>query len=127
MNQVNIGMIVGEITANDIKTEFIPIDDTYFETKDIDISTFSSHEDLIETLNEIYKENTYFKIVLTGTRNFEINTNKILKLISNENILKLSDNTENSFDLDSIRNQPSLKGIFVKNMLEKLQNEPENR
>lgn len=120
------GMIVGEITPKEVKTEFISIDDTYFETKNIDISMFSSQEDLIENLNEIYKENTYFKIVLTGTRNFEINTNKILNLISNENILKLYDNTQSSFDLNALKNQPSLKGIFVKNMLLKLENEPEN-
>lgn len=119
-------MIVGEILNDKIKTKFVPLDETYFESKEIDISSCSSYEDIIETLNNVSKDNTYYRILLTGIRNFEINTNKIQSLLTNETILKIHDNTENSFDLDTLKTQSSLKGIFVKNMLQKLENEPEN-
>lgn len=119
------GMIVGEVTKEKLKTEFVKIDDRYFETLEVDVSDLNSQEDLISYLNTIYKLRTMFKVVLTGKRTFEIFVNKILDFIGNENILKIEDKTTLPYDLDALKNQNSLKGIFVKNMLEKIKENPE--
>ena len=41
---------------------------------------------------------TMYKIILTGKRNFEINSRKLLEAISSDNILKLKDNTKLSYE-----------------------------
>ena len=50
----------------------------------------------------------------------KINKNKICKLITNQNVLKVEDKTETKYDFDQLATQNNLKGIFVKKMLEKL-------
>ena len=65
------------------------------------------------------KTNLY-KIILIGKRNFDINTREILKLISKENILKIKDFTELDYNLEEISKENTLRGIFVKEALEKL-------
>lgn len=82
---------------------------------------FDSKEDLIENLNNLkLDDNKLYKIILVGKRNFEINTREILKLLSNQNILKIKDFTKLNYDVNSLKNENTLKGIFVKEALEKL-------
>lgn len=52
---------------------------------------------------------------------------KILKLITNQNIIKINDKTKLEIDLEALSKQNNLKGIFVKTLLEKLDREPENK
>lgn len=120
------GMIVGSIENGKLFTQFIRLDDRFFETMEFDITNIFSQEQLIEELNNIFKENALIKIVLTGTRNFEIYTNKLLSLIYNNSILKIEDKSKISYDLDVLKEQNNLTGIFVKNMLEKIKQNQEN-
>jgi len=119
------GMIVGNIENGIVNTEFIKLDDRAFETVEFDVTNILSQEQLIEELNNIYMGNTLIKIVLIGTRNFEIYINKVLNLIENNNILKMEDKTKIAYDLDILKEQNTLTGIFVKNMLEKIKENPE--
>ena len=66
------------------------------------------------------KENEYIEIVLNGNRNFEINVYEILKLISNDRIIKIKDKTKIGYDLDKLSNDTTLRGLFVKELKEKL-------
>lgn len=130
MNLENTGMIAGEIneTTKEIKTNFIPLDEPEFEEIEIDISDISSKEELIEKLNdEKFLINNYLKIILTGNKKFEIETSQVLKHLLNPNIIKLKDKTKLEVDLESISKQNNLKGIFVRTLLEKIKQEPENK
>lgn len=110
-----------KINKNNIKINFIKLDNRIYEEKNINISEINSEEELIEKINLIKIDNNSFnKIILTGTRNIEINTSKICKLIQNENVLKIEDKTESKFDFDKLAEKNNLKGIFVKKMLDKL-------
>ena len=110
-----------KIINNKIKINFIKLDDREFEEKNINISEINSEEELIEKMNSInLKNNNFYKLVLEGTKNIEINTNKLCKLIQNKNILKIKDRTKENYDIAKIATQTNLKGIFVKNMLNKL-------
>lgn len=116
------GMIVGEIEKNKTKIEFIPLDETYFEERELDISEINSEEELIEKINEIkIQKNKFIKIILIGKRKFEIQKNKILKLIENKNILKIKNNTKLNYELEELAKENNVKGIFVRNMLKKLE------
>ena len=123
-------MIYGEIDENTkkLKLEFIPVDDKEFVEKEIDISEISSIEELLEKIsNEEYDENKYYKIILVGNKKIEININEILKNIEQKNIIKIKDKTKLEVDLENISKQQNLKGFFVRNLLEKIEEEPENK
>ena len=84
------------------------------------MDSFYSKEDLVEKINELkLEENKLYEIELIGSRNFEINTRDIFKLITKPNILKIKDNTNLKYNLDEIKNEKTLRGLFVKEMLKK--------
>lgn len=114
------GMVVGELTKDNVNLEFVNLDLKEFVEYELDITEIISKEALIEILNNLYiPENNLYKIILTGTRNFEINTQNILKLIQNDKILKVKNQTKLKYDLREISQEISLRGFFVKNLLEK--------
>lgn len=121
------GMIVGNIEKDKkLEIAFVPVDKTEFIEERMDVTEIISKEELIEKLNSVeIEENKYYKIILIGTRNFEINTYEILRLIENKNIIKIKDNTKIKINLEELAKEKSLKGIFVKNMLEKIDEENE--
>ena len=117
------GMIVGELNQ-DLKLEFIPLDDEEFTISEINVDNLGSKEELIEKINSLeINPNKYVEIILKGGRNFEIDKYDILKYIQNDRIIKIKDETRLSRDLEKIANESTLRGLFVKEMLEKLENE----
>ena len=123
------GMIVGEIEKENINLKFIPVDETEFKIENIDVTNIISKEELIEKLNELkIEENNLIEIYLIGKRNFEIDVYEIYKLISNEKIIKIKNKTKINYNLEKIALENTLRGIFVKKMMEKynlLENEEE--
>lgn len=118
------GMIVGEINEDELNLEFIKLDEEEFIEIEIDVTEFYSKEDLIEKINSlVIKENQYVKIILKGDRNFEIDTYEIIKLITNDRIIKIKNKTKIAYNLEKLSHNNTLKGLFTKNMLEKLKNE----
>ena len=118
------GMIVGEIEKGRIKLNFIPLDEEKFKVIKIDISDLNSNEELVEKINSLeIKNNEYIKIILDGKRNFEINTYEILKFVFNDRIIKIKDFTKLAIDLEKIRNENTLKGLFAQEMLNELNSE----
>ncbi len=118
------GMIVGELTKETINLKFIQIDEEIFKEIKIDVSDINSKEELIENINKIeIKSNEYIKIILIGNRKFEINKFEILKYIENERIIKIKNHTKLAYNLDELVNENTLKGLYAKEMLNKLQQE----
>lgn len=117
------GMIVGEVYKHKLELRFVELDEKQFIEIKLDVTKILSKEELIERINEInIEENEYVKIVLIGKRNFEINVYEIYRLIANDNIIKVKDNTQISFDLNDYTNETTLKGLYAGMMLEKLSN-----
>ena len=123
------GMIVGKIEKENINLKFIPVDETEFKIENIDVTNIISKEELIEKLNELkIEENNLIEIYLIGKRNFEIDVYEIYKLISKEKIIKIKNKTKINYNLEKIALENTLRGIFVKKMMEKynlLENEEE--
>ncbi len=121
------GMIVGDITKEILNLEFVPIDEKEFVEKELDISEINTVEELLEYFQNIsLEENKLYKIILIGKRNFEINIYNLYKKIGNKNIIKIKDKTVLNYDLEKIANDTTLKGIFVSEMLKKLEEDKEN-
>ena len=130
MNLENTGMIFGEIDnlTKKLETSFIGIDEKEFVEQELDITEVLSQEDLIQKIENLeIPDNKYVKIVLVGNRKIEIEKSKILKELSNSNIIKISDKTTLEVNLEEIAKKDNLKGIFVKTLLEKKEREPENK
>ena len=113
------GVILGDISKDSLKLEFLPMDTKEFVEKEIDITDINSTEELIEKLNEMnLLENNYYKINLIGKRNFEINCYYLYKFILKENIIKIKDKTEINYNIEKISEENNLKGLFIKEILE---------
>ena len=118
------GMVVGNLEKENLSLEFVELDEKEFKEKEFNISEIQTIEELAEKINELeLEQNNLYKIILTGNRNFEINVYKLYKLVEVENIIKIKDKTKISYNLTEIANDSTLKGIFAKEMLEKLEDE----
>ena len=58
-----------------------------------------------------------------GKRNFEIDKYDLFKYIENDDVIRIKDTTEPNIDLEELSNNSTLKGIFVTQMKERLENE----
>lgn len=123
------GMIVGQIKDNkEITTEFIPLDTKEFIREKVEVDGVRSKEELIEKINNRSIEpNKYVEIILVGKREFEIDVYSIYPYLEKHNIIKIKDQTGMKIELEEIAKQSTLKGIFVKNMLEKMEEEGQNK
>ena len=88
---------------------------------ELNISEINSEEELIEKINGLLlDENKFYKIILIGDKNFEINIYNLFKFISNENIIKIKNDTKLKINLEEISKNNNLKGLFVKEILDEL-------
>lgn len=116
------GLVIGEVDKKRLKIQFIPLDMTQFEEKILDISNdFSPNE----VLDHLKLKDYFYKIILTGVRNVDMQTLKEMIMISNPNVCEVIDKTRLDYDLETIAAQKTLKGIFTQKMLELLKDSPE--
>lgn len=121
------GMIVGNIEKDKLELEFVPIDNKEFVIKEIDVTNILDLDELATIINNIeYSENIYYKVSLVGRRNFEINLFKLNKLLVNGNIIKVKDYTKLNYDLERISKENTLKGLFVKEIMKKMEENPDD-
>ncbi len=120
------GVYLGTVFKNGTDLQFIPVAKRQHIIKQVDITgcediTQKVLEDLKATVQN-YTENLY-KIELTGSiaPDTQLNIAEITARLSNHlYFVKLRDKTEIAIDLELLANEPTLKGVFVKNMLEKM-------
>ncbi len=129
------GVYIGEIGKGFCELKFIPMSKRRHICEKVDITGINSSAEISAAvtaqLNEKYGdgfgENLY-KIELTGSikGDFNLNLPEILSRVSERvYYAKIKDKTELLIDNEKLANEISLKGIFVKNMLEKMNNAPE--
>ena len=95
---------------------------------EVNVDNLNSKEELIEKINSLEIEpNQYVEIILVGGRNFEIDKYDLLKYILDERIIKIKDETKIAVELEKIANENTLRGLFVKEMLEKLESTEEDK
>ncbi len=118
------GFIVGELTKEKLEIAFIPVDNKEFVELEMNITELNDLEQLIEKLNELLlDENKFYKIILVGKRKFEIDILELMKLITRENIIKIKNKTQPDYEIEKMTNETTLKGIFIKQLLEEKENQ----
>ena len=123
------GMVVGNLEKGNLKLDFITLDEKEFKELEIDISEITTIEELLEKIEELStEENKLYKIILIGKRNFEINLYKLIKMIDKKEIIKVKDKTTLGYDIEKISQETTtLRGIYVKEILNKIEKEPQNK
>lgn len=122
-------MVVGNLSKGNLQIEFVTLDEKELKELELDISEITTIEELLEKIEELsIEENKLYKIILTGKRNFEINLYKIIKMINQKEIIKIKDKTTLACDIQKISQETTtLRGIYVKEILNKIEKEPENK
>lgn len=122
-------MVVGNLSKENLQIEFVSLDEKELKELELDISEITTTEELLEKIEELsIEENKLYKIILTGKRNFEINLYKLIKMINQKEIIKIKDKTTLACDIQKISQETTtLRGIYVKEILNKIEKEPENK
>lgn len=126
----NHGMIEGKIDtqAKRVDIKFIQLDNKEFKKENVDISDIIDVEELIEKISNLERdENKYYEYVLTGNRNIEIITNDIIKQIEDRKIIKIKDESKTQYNLEEISKETTLKGIFVRELLNEIKEDNSNK
>lgn len=122
------GILVGDISKNELKVEFVSMDNCEFVVKQIDMTEIQDSTELADKINNVgNSENTYYKIELVGIRNFENDLYSLRKLVFNNNIIKIKDLTKIGYDIQEIMNESTLRGLFAKEIYDEMQKNPEQK
>lgn len=131
------GVYLGTVAKGEVNLEFKSVCRRMHITEDINIEGIPSSPEIAEAilnyLQEKYGDNfseNLYKIILTGSldKNTEINITEILERLENKvYFAKIKDKTEPAINLNELANENSLKGIFVKKMIEKIALDDENK
>jgi len=129
------GVYLGEIGDGQCNLKFIPVAKRQHIVEDIDISSLTDSseisEKIIATLKEKYGDNyseNLYKIGLVGQFDSEkeLLVSEINSRIADKvYFVKTKDKTEPAYQLEVLQKEASLKGIFVKKMLERMSNADE--
>lgn len=130
------GVYIGNVYKNRVELDFLPVSKRKHIEEHIDVSLCENSADMAtEVLNRLkskYGENyavNLYKIVLTGevAESITVSVDEILSRLSTELFyVKLKNKTDIKIDTELLSKETSLKGFFVKNMLELINSADEN-
>lgn len=131
------GIICGEIGKGICNAHLVRTAIREHCVLDIDVSAAQNNTDICDiiyrTVLEKYKDNTdknLYKISLVGevSDEFTINTAEIVRRLEERLFfIKIKDRTEPKIDLALLSKEATLRGLYVKQMLQKAELEPQNK
>ncbi|MDO4778545.1 MAG: DNA repair exonuclease [Tissierellia bacterium] len=123
------GIYLGDISKNNIKLNFYQASKIKFLKEEIMVDEAFSLSDISRIIRknleakygEEYRNNLY-DIKLKGylNENISISENLILSELGDIRFVKIKNDTRINYDYDKLSREYSIRGIFVKNMLDKL-------
>lgn len=123
-----LGVVLVSISDR-VKTEFIPINTNSYIIKEIDISNLRNIDTIAHRINEECSKSTdYYRVILKGRVEFTPDTKLLTSLLSPYySYIEILDETIKNIDFEKLKKENSLKGIFVRHMLDKISKTPENK
>lgn len=126
------GVYIGTVSKGGTKLQFVPMAKRMHIAENIDITGLSLSNEIadfiIETIKQKYPDNfadNLYKIILTGQLDdgTVISIPEITTRLSDVfYFAKVRDKSEFKLDFDALSKENTLKGVFVKNMLAKIEN-----
>lgn len=124
------GILLGEITKGAVDLRFIKTSKRNYYVEEIDISNSVSYDEvrlkILSSIKEEERKNNLYKIILKGEIESYINLKEdiILEKVRDDfYFVKVIDNTEVKLDFDKISEDYSIKGVYAKKLLEKMEEE----
>lgn len=116
------GLVIGEIENKKVNIKFEKMDPQQFVIKEIDITNFQTVQEIVDCLD---LEDDIYRLVLTGVRH--VNIQEIEEAIKDlaKYVTEIVDDTHLEYNLEEISKQNTLKGIFTKNILKVLDENPD--
>lgn len=121
------GIIIGEVGVDYVDLKFKSICKRKYNVIDIDITGALSYEDIKEKVLGYIdlgkSKNDFYKLNFIGeiSEEFALNKNVILEKLKNYFFyLKVQDSTKVLVDIEEVSKQFSIKGIFVKKLMERI-------
>lgn len=122
------GIIYGEISGEFFKFEFVKMCKRQYEEVRIDISNVETYQELRnlikETVKEEDRERNFYKIILIGevSKEFNIDEKFISDYLKDDfYFIKIVDKTKVRIDFEEISKGYSVRSIFVKKLLSRLE------
>lgn len=129
------GVYVGDISKDTCELQFVPVCKRMHITENVDISDLTSSNEIADKILQFIKDkypsnfaDNLYKIILVGAIDDGVKlslaeiTTRLSGLVY---FIKLRDKTAIKLDFDAISKENTLKGVFVKKMLAKLENADE--
>lgn len=124
------GVYIGEVSKGNCNLQFVPTNKRMHLAESIDIGGLSSSTEvadkILASLKEKYAESfadNLYKIILTGELDEQVNLSLpeiSARLNNNLYFAKLRNKTEIKIDFETLSQENTLKGIFVKDMLARI-------
>ena len=120
-----MGIVVGYIGKGDVNINFTNKQKIYQRTG---IKT-DYHDAILSRINEeCTSSKDHYRIILKGTVKTSPDTKVLESVLSPYYAhMEIIDETVMSIDYERLKKENTLKGIFLRNMLDKMRNEPDNR
>ncbi len=124
------GGYCGTLTKDSCELSFVKLSRRVHRIETIDvssaISSINAADIVLKKLSDTYGEgyeNDLYKIILTGSINegVTLKNAEILQILKDKlYFVKVKDSTKKAYDLEQLKNEVSLKGVFVNKMLGKI-------
>ncbi|MFO7611228.1 MAG: DNA repair exonuclease [Clostridia bacterium] len=120
------GYFIGEAGVSSTPSvSFMEVSETLYETLEFDITGLSSDSEVLESLrNAATNTNTLYRIILKGKRPVDYYPSLSLLesgLVNSVQFARIADESSASIALEDLSVMKGLKGAFVRNMLEKIE------
>lgn len=91
-----------------------------FEEIILDITGCTDYSHIADRIKEVTDSSNNYKIHLTGSfeGGFAINADRIVNLLEDYSVVKIYDETGEKPDLEALKNEQSLRGFFVKSLMD---------
>lgn len=121
------GLVYGEINKEKCDISFKKMDVRQFKEIQVELKESDEDKSANEIIASLNLQKDIYKINFIGRRVSYIS--QLVELLKNSEafICDIKDNTEMPYDLKSIVEEKTLRGIFTKKMLEKLEQNPEDK
>ncbi len=121
------GVMLLQAGGEKVKTKFVNTCIRRYMVKNINITGCECIEDICSSITrECPQDNNLYKVILKGyiPESFTFSTRRIQTLLEEKYFyIKVTDQTQIETNLDVLKNETSIKGLFVKNMLSQVSDE----
>lgn len=118
------GVYHGTVDIGKCNLEFMKICGREFREIAVDITGLTNLQEVSQKISPYLEQDHFYKIILKGeiASDFSLNTDSLSAILSSQvHLIKFEDRTTLSMeDIERIAEEKSLKGFFVKNMLDKI-------